>query len=66
MKAGAKGARFFCASDLIVSLFLTQHPVGKHPAFQYGPSNAGRGLAACEILKSDLGRVWTLTVTKTW
>ena len=45
---------------------VVQNVAGKHPAFQYGPSNAGRGLAAYDILKPDLGRQWTLTVTKTW
>jgi hypothetical protein len=45
---------------------VVQNVAGKHPAFQYGPSNAGRGLAAYDILKPDLGRVWTITVTKTW
>jgi hypothetical protein len=45
---------------------VVQNVMGKHPAFQYGPSNAGRGLAAYDILKPDLGRVWTFTVTKTW
>ena len=45
---------------------VVQNVAGKHPAFQYGNSNAGRGLAAYDILKSDLGRVWSLTLTKTW
>jgi outer membrane receptor protein involved in Fe transport len=45
---------------------VVQNLMGKHPAFQYGPSNAGRGLAAYDILKPDLGRVWTVTLTKTW
>jgi iron complex outermembrane receptor protein len=45
---------------------VVQNVAGIHPAFQYGNSNAGRGLAAYDILKSDLGRVWSLTLTKTW
>jgi iron complex outermembrane receptor protein len=45
---------------------VVQNLMGIHPAFQYGPSNAGRGLAAYDILKSDLGRVWNITITKTW
>jgi iron complex outermembrane receptor protein len=45
---------------------VVQNLMGRHPAFQYGPSNAGRGLAAYDILKPDLGRVWNITLTKTW
>ena len=45
---------------------VVQNLMGKHPAFQYGPSNAGRGLAAYDILKPDLGRVFNVTITKTW
>jgi hypothetical protein len=46
--------------------FVVQNLVGLHPAFQYGPSNSGRGLAAFDILKSDLGRTFSVTLTKTW
>ena len=46
--------------------FIVENIMGKHPAFQYGPSNAGRGLAAYDILKSDQGRTFSVTLTKTW
>ena len=46
--------------------FVIKNIMGIHPAFQYGPSNAGRGLAAYDILKPDLGRVFNVTITKTW
>jgi hypothetical protein len=45
---------------------VIQNVAGLHPAFQYGPSNSGRGLAAYDILKGDLGRTISLTLTKTW
>jgi hypothetical protein len=45
---------------------IIQNIMGKHPAFQYGPSNSGRSIAAYDILKPDLGRIWSVTVTKTW
>jgi hypothetical protein len=45
---------------------VVQNVLGIHPAFSYGPSNAGRGLAAYDILKPDLGRVIAVTITKTW
>jgi outer membrane receptor protein involved in Fe transport len=46
--------------------FIIQNVMGKHPAFQYGPANTGRSIAAYDILKSDLGRIWSVTITKTW
>jgi hypothetical protein len=46
--------------------FIVENIMGKHPAFQYGPSNAGRGLAAYDILKGDQGRSFAVTLTKTW
>ena len=45
---------------------IVQNLMGKHPAFQYGPSNSGRSPAAYDILKPDLGRIWSVTLTKTW
>jgi len=45
---------------------VVQNLMGKHPAFQYGPSNAGRSPAAFDILKPDLGRIFSVTLTKTW
>jgi hypothetical protein len=45
---------------------VIQNVMGKHPAFQYGPSNSGRSPAAYDILKPDLGRIWSVTLTKTW
>jgi len=45
---------------------VVQNVAGKHPSFQYGPNNSGRTVAAYDILKPDTGRVWTVTVTKTW
>ena len=45
---------------------VVQNLMGMHPAFQYGPTNSGRSIAAYDILKSDLGRVWSVTLTKTW
>jgi iron complex outermembrane receptor protein len=45
---------------------VIQNLMGKHPAFQYGPSNSGRSIAAYDILKPDLGRIWSVTLTKTW
>ena len=45
---------------------VIQNIMGKHPAFQYGPSNSGRSIAAYDILKPDLGRIWSVTLTKTW
>ncbi len=45
---------------------IVQNLMGKHPAFQYGPSNSGRSIAAFDILKPDLGRIWSVTLTKTW
>ena len=45
---------------------VIQNIIGVHPAFQYGPSNSGRGLAAYDILKSDQGRTIAVTLTKTW
>ena len=41
--------------------FIVQNLMGIHPAFQYGPSNAGRGLAAYDILKPDTGRVFNVS-----
>jgi iron complex outermembrane receptor protein len=43
-----------------------QNLMGIHPAFQYGPSNQGRTFAAFDILKSDQGRTFGVTLTKTW
>jgi hypothetical protein len=45
---------------------VVQNIMGKHPAFQYGPNNSGRTVAAYDILKPDTGRVWSVTLTKTW
>jgi iron complex outermembrane receptor protein len=45
---------------------VVQNIMGKHPAFQYGPNNSGRTVAAYDILKPDSGRVWSVTLTKTW
>jgi iron complex outermembrane receptor protein len=45
---------------------VVQNIMGIHPAFQYSNSNAGRGLAGYDILKPDLGRIWNITITKTW
>jgi hypothetical protein len=46
--------------------FVVQNLMGIHPAFQYGPSNAGRTFAAYDILKSNQGRTFSVTLTKTW
>jgi len=46
--------------------FVVQNLMGIHPAFQYGPSNTGRTIAAYDILKSDQGRTFVMTLTKTW
>ncbi len=46
--------------------FVVQNIVGIHPAFQYGPTNTGRTFAAYDILKSDQGRTFSVTLTKTW
>ncbi len=51
--------------DIGVQLVI-QNLMGKHPAFQYGPSNTGRSIAAYDILKPDLGRIWSVTLTKSW
>jgi iron complex outermembrane receptor protein len=51
--------------DIGIQLVI-QNIMGKHPAFQYGPSNSGRSIAAYDILKPDLGRIWSVTLTKTW
>jgi len=40
--------------------------MGIHPAFQYGPANTGRTIAAYDILKGDQGRTFAVTLTKTW
>ncbi len=45
---------------------VVQNVAGKHPAFQYGPNNSGRTVAAYDILKPDTGRIWSVTLTKTW
>jgi iron complex outermembrane receptor protein len=45
---------------------VVQNVAGIHPAFQYGPNNSGRTIAAYDILKPDTGRVWSVTLTKTW
>ena len=46
--------------------FIIQNLMGIHPAFQYGPSNTGRTIAAFDILKGDQGRTFAVTLTKTW
>ena len=46
--------------------FVIRNIMGRHPAFEYGPSARGRGFAAYDILKSDDGRTFNLIVTKTW
>jgi iron complex outermembrane receptor protein len=51
--------------DIGIQLII-QNVMGKHPAFQYGPSNTGRSIAAYDILKPDLGRIWSVNLTKTW
>ena len=45
---------------------VVQNVAGIHPAFQYGPSNNGRTIAAWDIIKSNLGRTFVVTLTKTW
>ena len=46
--------------------FIVRNVMGRHPAFEYGPSPRGRGQAAYDILKSDDGRSWNIILTKTW
>jgi hypothetical protein len=46
--------------------FVIRNITGRHPAFEYGPSNSGRSFAAYDILKSDDGRTFNLILTKTW
>jgi outer membrane receptor protein involved in Fe transport len=46
--------------------FIIRNIAGRHPAFEYGPSNSGRTQAAYDILKSDDGRTFNLVLTKTW
>jgi hypothetical protein len=46
--------------------FIIKNLMGIHPAFQYGPSNTGRTIAAYDILKDDQGRTFAVTLTKTW
>jgi hypothetical protein len=46
--------------------FIVQNIIGIHPAFQYGPTNSGRTFAAYDILKSNQGRTFSVTLTKTW
>jgi len=38
----------------------------KHPAFEYGPTNSGRTVLGYDLLQSDLGRTYALTLTKSW
>src|ERR1700687_1888747 len=54
------------ALDHIGINFVIRNITGRHPAFEYGPSNSGRSFAAYDILKSDDGRTFNLIVTKTW
>ena len=46
--------------------FVVQDIMDKHAAFQYGPSNSGRTVAAFDVLKPNQGRTLSLLVTKTW
>jgi hypothetical protein len=46
--------------------FVVRNITGRHPAFEYGPSNSGRSFAAYDILKSNDGRTFNLILTKTW
>ena len=46
--------------------FVVQNLMGIHPAFQYGPVNTGRTIAAYDILKNNQGRIFAVNLTKTW
>jgi hypothetical protein len=46
--------------------FVVRNITGRHPAFEYGPSNSGRSFAAYDILKSNDGRTFNVILTKTW
>ncbi len=46
--------------------FVIRNIMGRHPAFEYGPTAGGRGFAAYDILKSDDGRTLNFILTKTW
>jgi iron complex outermembrane recepter protein len=43
-----------------------QNIFDKHPAFQWGPSEQGRASSAYDLLYPPQGRVYAVTITKTW
>ena len=43
-----------------------QNLMGKHPSFEYGPSESVRNPGGYNILESDLGRVIGITLIKNW
>jgi iron complex outermembrane recepter protein len=46
--------------------FTVQNLMGIHSPFAYGPVTANRNAAGYDILRSDIGRVVGLTITKNW
>jgi hypothetical protein len=50
-----------------ITLQLTvQNIMGKHAAFEYGPTTSVRNPGAYDILQPNGGRVWGITVVKNW
>ena len=45
---------------------VIQNLMGKHSAFEYGPTTASRNISAYDILRPNTGRVIGITVVKTW